>query len=75
MNICPGQELLERYISESCSEDENQVIQAHLTRCESCRRQVEFIRENLTASKPSDSQNSNNDNTPDTFGDKTSRSG
>ncbi|MHC4737857.1 MAG: protein kinase domain-containing protein [Planctomycetota bacterium] len=72
MDNCPGQELIERYISESCSEDEHQVIQAHLTRCENCRQQVEFIRANLAASGPSHSQNNNNGNSPDTFGDKTS---
>lgn len=41
MNICPTQELLERYTASSCSPEELQVIEAHLVECESCRRKTE----------------------------------
>ncbi len=55
MNVCLSQELAERYLSGSCSEDEHQVIETHLTKCESCRKRIESIRLNTSASDPSDS--------------------
>ena len=71
MDVCLSQELVERYITRSCSEDEQQAVEAHLTTCEDCRQRIEFIRTNLTASGRSDSENTDNKTISDKFGDKT----
>jgi serine/threonine protein kinase len=54
MGICLSQELAERYVSGSCSEDEHQVIETHLTSCESCRERIESVRPKIAASNQSD---------------------
>lgn len=54
MDVCLSQKLLERYLSGSCSEDELLTIEAHLTQCESCRKQVESTRSKIAAPNQSD---------------------
>jgi len=54
MGICLSQKLTERYISGSCSEDEHQAIETHLTKCESCRQQIESAQAKIAASNQSD---------------------
>jgi serine/threonine protein kinase len=44
MNLCLNSEQVERYLSGSCSEDERQAIETHITDCENCRRQIESVR-------------------------------
>ena len=44
MNICLTQELIERYVAGDCIDEERQVIEAHLTQCESCRQQTDLHR-------------------------------
>jgi serine/threonine protein kinase len=41
MNVCLSQELAERYLSGSCSADERQAIETHITGCEGCRLRLE----------------------------------
>ncbi|UCC98429.1 MAG: protein kinase [Phycisphaerales bacterium] len=40
MGRCLTQELAERYAAGDCSDDERQVIEAHLAECEACRRRT-----------------------------------
>lgn len=44
MNLCLSSEQVERYLSGSCSEDERQAIETHITDCENCRQQIESVR-------------------------------
>ncbi|MHC4397228.1 MAG: protein kinase domain-containing protein [Planctomycetota bacterium] len=71
MDICLSQELVERYITQSCSEDEIQAVEAHLATCQSCRQRIEFIRSNIAAPGQSDSNNTHNENAPYKPDDKT----
>lgn len=47
MGICLSQELAERYGYGDCSAQEKQVIEAHLSECKSCRKQIEVTRTNI----------------------------
>lgn len=44
MGICLSQDLVERYIMGSCSYEERQVVEMHLTQCGSCRQRIESTR-------------------------------
>ena len=50
MSDCLSQELVERYIAGNCSADEQQTVEFHLTRCETCRRRLESARSRTFAS-------------------------
>jgi tRNA A-37 threonylcarbamoyl transferase component Bud32 len=50
MGVCLSPELAERYGDGDCSAKEKQEIEAHLAKCERCRRQIEVTRTNI--SKP-----------------------
>ena len=63
MGVCLTQELVERYVSRSCSADEQQAIEAHLTKCQGCRQQIESCRSNISASGKSYSSNADKDAT------------
>ncbi|NIR66519.1 MAG: protein kinase [candidate division Zixibacteria bacterium] len=49
-----SQQLVDLYLSGSCSEDEIHEIEAHLTQCESCRKQVESSRSTIASYNQSD---------------------
>lgn len=44
MSICLTQELIERYVSGDCIDEERMVIEAHLTRCENCRQRTDMYK-------------------------------
>ena len=44
MGICLSQDLVERYAAGNCSYDEQQVVETHLTQCDSCRQRTESAR-------------------------------
>jgi len=46
---CPKRELVERYVSGKCSDNEQQEAETHITSCDSCRQWVDSTRTNLTA--------------------------
>jgi serine/threonine protein kinase len=54
MNVCLTQELTEYYISGSCSQEQREVIEAHLAECQNCRQQMESLRRNTNATSQSD---------------------
>ncbi len=54
MGVCLSQQLVDLYLSGSCSENELQEIEAHLTQCESCRNQVESSRSTIASYNQSD---------------------
>lgn len=62
MGACLSQKLAERYVSGSCSEDEHQAIETHLTECESCREHIESVRPKIAASNQSDLTNKGDKN-------------
>ncbi|UCG46337.1 MAG: protein kinase [Phycisphaerales bacterium] len=47
MTACFSQDLVERYVSGRCSEDEARVVDAHLCECDRCRRRVQSGRPTL----------------------------
>ena len=55
MGVCLSQELVERYIAGTCSDDELQAIEVHLAECESCREQTESARLRITLASKLDS--------------------
>jgi len=57
MGICLTQELVERYTTGVCSDEERQVIEAHLATCESCWRQTQLHRSNTGPSEQLESPN------------------
>jgi serine/threonine protein kinase len=63
MGVCLTQELVERYVSRSCSADEQQAIEAHLAECQGCRQQIESCRSNISAPGKSGSSNADKDAT------------
>jgi serine/threonine protein kinase len=44
MGMCLSQDLIERYINGSCSQEELQAAEAHLAQCVSCRKLIESTR-------------------------------
>lgn len=44
MGVCPTRELVERYLSGDCSEDERLVLEKHITKCDDCRDLIEATR-------------------------------
>ncbi|MCP4613973.1 MAG: protein kinase [Planctomycetes bacterium] len=56
MGICLGQELAERYGYGDCSAKEKQEIEAHLSECKSCRKQIEVTRTNISTPTKSKSE-------------------
>ena len=44
MGVCLSQELVERYISGSCSADERTVVETHIGQCDKCRELIESAR-------------------------------
>ncbi|MHC4755052.1 MAG: protein kinase domain-containing protein [Planctomycetota bacterium] len=54
MNICLSQELAERYLSGSCSIDEQHAIETHITECEKCRLRIESGQSSTGSSNLSD---------------------
>lgn len=50
MDVCISKKLAERYLSGSCSEDEQQAVETHISWCESCRQQVESVRSKTASS-------------------------
>ncbi|MHC4571393.1 MAG: protein kinase domain-containing protein [Planctomycetota bacterium] len=54
MGVCLSHELVERYITGSCSDDEQNAVETHLTQCENCRQVVKSAQSNITASGQSD---------------------
>lgn len=54
MSVCLCQKLLDLYLSGSCSGDELQEIEAHLSQCENCRKKVESARSTIPSSNQSD---------------------
>ena len=54
MGACLNQQLVDLYLSGSCSGDELQEIETHLTQCESCRKQVESSRPTIDSNNQSD---------------------
>lgn len=57
MGICLTQELVERYTTGVCSDDERQVIEAHLAECKSCRQQTQLHGSNIRPSGKPESPN------------------
>jgi len=51
MNVCPSQALVDRYIAGTCSADEQQTVETHLTMCETCRHRVESARSDMKDSE------------------------
>jgi serine/threonine protein kinase len=51
MNICPSQALVDRYIAGTCSSDEQQTVETHLTMCGTCRHRVESARSDIKDSE------------------------
>jgi serine/threonine protein kinase len=49
MSVCLSQHLVERYIAGTCSADEQQTVELHLTRCENCRLRIESARSRTSA--------------------------
>jgi serine/threonine protein kinase len=47
MNVCPSQALVDRYIAGTCSADEQQTVETHLTMCGTCRHRVESTRSDM----------------------------
>lgn len=70
MGVCPSQELVERYTAGNCSANEQQEVEAHLAKCETCRQQIEFTRSNISAPDKSDPANAYKD-APDNSIEKT----
>jgi predicted anti-sigma-YlaC factor YlaD len=54
MGVCLSQQLVDLYLSGSCSQDELQEIETHLTQCESCRKQIESSRSTIASDNQSD---------------------
>ncbi len=57
MSICLSQEQVERYTSGECSIDEQQLVEVHLTECETCRKKIESFRLNISTPNKSDKAN------------------
>jgi len=70
MGICLSQELVERYVDGSCTQNEQQAIGTHLARCEKCRKRVETARSNMNASEQSEPVSAQNDNIENVSGQK-----
>jgi len=51
MNACPSQALVDRYIAGTCSADEQQTVETHLTMCGTCRHRVESARSDMEDSE------------------------
>jgi hypothetical protein len=49
MELCLGQELIDRYIAGKCSPEELHVVTLHLGRCEKCRFETESKKSNVSA--------------------------
>lgn len=45
MADCLTQELLESYVAGNCSQDQTRAVEEHLSRCESCRRRTDSVRQ------------------------------
>lgn len=52
--MCPGVELINRYVSGNCTADESQKIEKHMTECENCRRHMESVRPTIDNMAQSD---------------------
>ncbi|MHC4461349.1 MAG: serine/threonine protein kinase [Planctomycetota bacterium] len=53
MRVCLSHEQVERYVTRSCSEDEQRTVEIHLTRCENCKQRIESARSSISASEQS----------------------
>ncbi|MBN2272275.1 MAG: protein kinase [Sedimentisphaerales bacterium] len=56
MSACPTKELVERYLTGGCSQNERQVFEKHLTQCDDCRATVEVTRSTMGQSSRHDSE-------------------
>ena len=70
MGICLSQDLVESYVTGTCSADEQQVVESHLTECDSCRQKMESIRLEISNRDRSDTTNTQKNNSGDVI-DKT----
>ena len=65
MSVCLSQQLVECYIAGTCSADERQTVELHLTRCENCRLRIESARSRTSAAGETAEQTPiNQDNYP-----------
>jgi serine/threonine protein kinase len=55
MRVCLSHKLVERYVTGSCSDDEQRTVEMHLTQCENCKQRIESARSNIAAPEQSDS--------------------
>lgn len=55
MRVCLSHKLVERYVTGSCSGDEQRTVEMHLTQCENCKQRIESARSNTAAPDQSDS--------------------
>lgn len=55
MRVCLSHKLVERYVTGSCSGDEQRTVEMHLTQCENCKQRIESARSNIAASDQSNS--------------------
>ncbi|UCF43583.1 MAG: protein kinase [Planctomycetota bacterium] len=54
MGVCLSDELVEHYLTGSCSDDERQAIETHLSHCEDCRQRIESAKSTMADSRQSD---------------------
>lgn len=54
MGVCLSDELVEHYLTGSCSDGERQVIETHVGHCEDCHQRIESARSSIAVSGQSD---------------------
>jgi len=55
MRVCLSHEQVERYVTGSCSVDEQRTVEIHLSRCEDCKQRIASARTSISASEQSES--------------------
>ncbi len=55
MRVCLSHEQVERYVTGSCSGDEQRTVEMHLAKCKNCKQRIESARSNTAAPEQSGS--------------------